>query len=156
MLSITSEERHFRRSCPSTRWGFPLLWRSTSEVCIRSRWALNRSVHQSIGPFVYPPTHKAGKVWHAIGRAHILYPIKRAYFYHSGSEFGKDFKKTLRLRNIRQYHVHTGVFPKISLVEAVIKSIKRIFFRCLLEFQSVTYSNILKLVQAVYNNRWVG
>ena len=75
--------------------------------------------------------------------------------YILGSEFGKDFKKELQTRGIRQYFTHTGVWAKISLVEIAIRTIKRLFFRCLIEFNTLTYGNIIKLVQNVYNNRLV-
>ena len=72
-----------------------------------------------------------------------------------GSEFGLHFKKKLADNNVRQYFVYTGIWPKISLVEILIKNIKRIFFKCLLEFGTLSYSNIIELSQSIYNNRQV-
>ena len=78
-----------------------------------------------------------------------------AFFFSSGSEFGKDFRNKLRNNGIHQYFVYSGVWPKISLVENCILNLKRIFFRCLLEFSTLKFESVTQISQNVYNNRSV-
>lgn len=55
---------------------------------------------------------------------------------------------------IKQYHVHTSLFPKISLVERVIKSCKQIFFKIIFQFKTLNnIKDILQLTALIYNNR---
>ena len=54
---------------------------------------------------------------------------------------------------IKPYNVTVSSFPKVSLIEIAVKSIKRLFFSLLLEFRSSSYEHLLKLSCQLYNNR---
>lgn len=70
------------------------------------------------------------------------------------SEFKSNFLRTLTSKHhTKIYHTNAGVYPKVSLIERVIRTIKSLFFQYLLEFGTLRWVNIIRLIQNVYNNR---
>jgi hypothetical protein len=78
----------------------------------------------------------------------------RLFISDRGSEFKSIFLKTLKQDyGIRTYFVRTGVFPKVSPIERLIRSIKSLFFSYTIKFKTLKLENILQLIQQRYNHR---
>ena len=74
-------------------------------------------------------------------------------FFPLRSEFKKEFLSELRKRRVTVYHTSIGVFPKVSLIERAILSIKKLFMRFFLMYKTMDFKNLLKLAELVYNGR---
>jgi len=55
--------------------------------------------------------------------------------------------------NLKLYHSNTSLFPKIAIVERVIRSLKKIYFRFLLRLKTNDIAKLVSLSTSVYNNR---
>ena len=83
----------------------------------------------------------------------LLYPHTPYFSTILSSEFKAGFRRRLRELNIKQYTVHTSIYPKISLIERLIKTVKSIYFNILYHFKTLSYANALQLATSIYNGR---